>query len=96
MELYSISKNNIKIQSNSISFRIEVNEDDEEEELNDFFSGFHKILTQNKEMKKNIKDIMEQKICNVHPEMIMNYLIANNGNKEETIKDLQSFKETMN
>ena len=96
MELYSISKNNIKIQSNSISFRIEVNEDDEEEELNDFFSGFHKILNQNKEMKKNIKDIMEQKICNVHPEMIMNYLIANNGNKEETIKDLQSFKETMN
>ena len=96
MELYSNNKNNIKIQSNSINFRIDVNEDEEEEDLNDFFSGFHKILTQNKEMKKNIKYIMEQKICNVHPEMIMNYLVANNGNKEETIKDLQAFKETMN
>ena len=37
LELYSNSRNNIKIQSNSIDFRIEVNDDDEEEELNEFF-----------------------------------------------------------
>ena len=88
IELYS--KEEIKLKSNILSFKLEVNRDDEDEELNEIFRQYPKIIVMNKNIKKGVKKILEDKTITQDPVLVMQFLANNNGNIEETIKNLKS------
>ena len=90
IELYSIK--NIKLKSNSLDFNIIVNDDEEEEELNDFFKNYPNITLTSKETKLGIKKIMENESIKEDPITILQFLKNNNNDIEKTINNLFSMK----
>jgi hypothetical protein len=93
IEVYSSA--NIKLKSNILSFKLEVNKDEEDEELNEKFREYPKIIVMNKKIKKGVLKILEDKSITQDPVIVMQFLANNNGNVEETIKNLKSMKTKM-
>ena len=84
------STDNIEIVCNMLSFKLKVYIDYEEENLNTYFKDFPNIIKENKNIKKNIKKIMENNKIKQDPLTILNLLKENNGNVNETIQKLIS------
>ena len=85
VELYSIK--NIKLKSNSLEFKVIVNNDEEEEKLNEEFKDYPKILITSKETKIGIKKIMENKLITEDPITIFQFLKNNNNDIDKTIEN---------
>ena len=88
IELYTNEE--IKLKTNILSFKLEVNKDEEDEELNEEFKNYPKIIVMNKNIKKGVKKILEDKTITQDPVTVMQFLKNNNGKIEETIKNLKS------
>ena len=73
-----------------MSFSVEVNEDKEDDLLNEEFKDYPKIIVMDKNIKKGVKKILEDKTIVQDPTLIMQFLVNNKGNIEETIKNLKS------
>ena len=91
IELYTSKE--IKLKNNILSFQLEVNNDEEDEILNEEFKDYPKVIVMNKNIKKGIKQILQDKNITQDPVTVMQFLQNNNGNIEETIKNLKSMKE---
>ena len=94
IELYSAEKINLKY--NILSFKLEVNNDEEDEKLNEEFKNFPKIIVMPKNIKKGVKVIMKDKSVKQDPITIMQFLKNNNGNVEKTIIALKTMDENKN
>ena len=90
IELYT--REDIKLKNNILSFTLEVNKDEEDEKLNEYFKNYPKVIVMNKSIKKGVKAILEDKSITQDPVIVMQFLANNNGNIEETIKNLKSIK----
>ena len=88
VELYTLE--DVILKSNSLSFSVEVNEDKEDDLLNEEFKDYPKIIVMDKNIKKGVKKILEDKTIVQDPTLIMQFLVNNKGNIEETIKNLKS------
>lgn len=88
IELYSIK--NIKLKSNILEFKIIVNDDEEEEELNETFKNYPNITLTSKETKLGIKKIMENESIKEDPITILQFLMNNNNDVDKTINNLMS------
>ena len=88
IELYTSEE--IKLKSNILSFTLEVNNDEEDEILNEEFKDFPKVIVMNKNIKKGIKKILEDKTITQDPVLVMQFLSNNNGDIEKTIQNLKS------
>jgi hypothetical protein len=88
IELYTSEE--IKLKSNILSFTLEVNNDEEDEILNEEFKDFPKVIVMNKNIKKGIKKILEDKSITQDPVLVMQFLSNNNGDIEKTIQNLKS------
>ena len=88
IELYSIK--NIKLKTNTLEFNIIVNNDEEEEELNQFFKDYPNIIITSKETKLGIKKIMENESIKEDPITILQFLKNNNNDIDKTIQNLSS------
>ena len=88
VELYTLE--DVILKSNSLSFSVEVNEDKEDDLLNEEFKDYPKIIVMDKNIKKGVKKILEDKSILQDPTLIMQFLVNNKGNIEETIKNLKS------
>ena len=87
IELYS--NEDIELIYESLSMKVRVIKDNEEEELNNFFKEYPEILKENKITKKGIKNIMENKDIKADVSTILKYYKMNNGNIHATIKSLK-------
>ena len=90
IELYTNKE--IKLKNNILSFHLEVNNDEEDEILNEEFKDYPKVIVMSKNIKKGVKKILEDKSITQDPVTVMQFLTNNNGNIEETIKNLKSMK----
>ena len=88
IELYTSEE--IKLKSNILSFTLEVNNDEEDEILNEEFKDFPKVIVMNKNIKKGIKKILEDKSITQDPVLVMQFLSNNKGDIEKTIQNLKS------
>ena len=82
------------MKSNILNFKVEINEDEEDEELNEYFTGaypdFHEILIEATYIKKGIKKILEDTNNKFDREIVLNCLKKNKGNVDETIFELNN------
>ena len=88
IELYCLE--DIKLKSNSLSCTVEVNDDIEDELLNEEFQDYPKIIVMDKNIKKGVKEILEDKTITQDPVVVMQFLLNNKGDIKETIKNLKS------
>ena len=88
IELYT--SKDIKLKSNSLSFTLEVNNDEEDEILNKEFKDYPKVIVMNKDIKKWIKKILEDKTITQDPVIVMQFLANNNGDIQKTIQNLKT------
>lgn len=77
-----------KIESNSINVEIEVNDDIEEEELNEYFKKYSKIKQCCKEKKEIIRYLMHEGLAKCHPYIIKKTLEAYDWNIDMAIEDI--------
>ena len=94
IELYS--NKNIKLKSNALEFTIIVNEDDEEEELNEYFKDYPNIILTSKETKIGIKKILENESIKEDPITILQFLKNNNNDIEKTINNFTALNNNNN
>jgi hypothetical protein len=90
IELYTSEE--IKLKKNILSFQLEVNNDEDDEILNEEFKDYPKVIVMSKNIKNGVKKILEDKSITQDPVTVMQFLTNNNGNIEETIKNLKSMK----
>ena len=88
IELFSLMLN--KLKSNILNFKVEINNDKEDEELNKYFKEYPKIIIESKNIKKGIKKILEDTNDRFNPIIILQYLKNNNGNVDETFSNLMN------
>ena len=88
IELYCLE--DIKLKSNSLSCTVEVNDDIEDELLNEEFQDYPKIIVMDKNIKKGVKEILEDETIKQDPVIVMQFLVNNKGDVKETIKNLKS------
>lgn len=88
IELYT--SKHIKLKNNILSFTLEVNKDDEDEILNQEFKNYPKVIVMNKDIKKGVKKILEDKTITQDPVIVMQFLANNNGDIVKTINNLKS------
>jgi hypothetical protein len=88
IELYSCE--DIEIECNSLSFKLKVLADKDEEQLNIKFKNYPEIIKENKNTKKIIKNIMDNKKIKQDPMTILKYLKENDGDINQTLKLLLS------
>ena len=88
IEIFSLLINRLK--SNILNFKVEINNDAEDEELNNYFKEYPKIAIESKEIKKGIKKILDDTNNKFNPIMVLQYLKNNNGNIEETFSNLNN------
>ena len=88
IELYPVK--NIKLKSNVLEFKVIVNDDNVEEELNEQFKEYPSIILTSKETKEGIKKIMENEEIQDDPITILQFLKNNNNDVEKTINNLIS------
>jgi len=86
IELFSLVLN--KLKSNVLNFKVEINNDKEDEELNNYFKEYPKITIESKNIKKGVKKILEDTNNKFNPIIVMQYLKNNNGNIDETFSNL--------
>jgi len=58
--------------------------------IGDWVKDYPKITVMDKNIKKGVKKILEDKSIVQEPTLIMQFLVNNKGNIEETIKNLKS------
>ena len=83
IELYCLE--DIKLKSNSLSCTVEVNDDIEDELLNEEFQDYPKIIVMDKNIKKGVKEILEDKTITQDPVVVMQFLLNNKGDIKEII-----------
>lgn len=82
------NKSNVKVEHNELKFKVIVNNDQDEEELNCYFYKYPKLLVESKETKEDIRCIIDQHITEEHPYMYLNYLKENNFDMEQVVYNL--------
>ena len=88
IELYSCE--DIEIECNSLSIKLNVLADKDEEQLNIKFKNYPEIIKESKNTKKIIKNIMDNKKIKQDPLTILKYLKENDGDINQTLKLLLS------
>ena len=88
IEIYSLILN--KLKSNILNFKVEINNDKEDEELNNYFKEYPKITIESKNIKKGVKKILEDTNNKFDPITVMQYLKNNKGNIDETFANLNN------
>lgn len=87
LEIYSSILDN-KLKSNILIFKVEINDDQEDEELNQFFKDYPSITIESLDIKKGVKKIYEDTKNKHDPITILKYLKKNNGNVDDTFYQL--------
>jgi hypothetical protein len=84
----------VKMKSNGLNFKVEINEDEEDEKLNEYFIGsypeFYEILIESKIIKKGVKKILEDTKNQFDLMSILNCLKNNKGNVDEAYFELNN------
>ena len=84
----------VKMKSNGLNFKVEINEDEEDEKLNEYFIGsypeFYEILIESKIIKKGVKKILEDTKNQFDLMSILNCLKNNKGNVDDTFFELSN------
>ena len=62
----------------------------EYELLNEEFQDYPKIIVMDKNIKKGVKEILEDETIKQDPVIVMQFLVNNKGDVKETIKNLKS------
>ena len=88
VELYALE--DVILKRNTLSFSVEVNDDIEDDLLNEEFKNYPKIIVMDKNIKKGIKKILEDKTITQEPILVMQFLVNNRGDVEKTIENLKS------
>jgi len=88
IELYCLE--DIKLKCNSLSCTVDVNDDIEDELLNEEFQDYPKIIVMDKNIKKGVKEILEDETIKQDPVIVMQFLVNNKGDVKETIQNLKS------
>ena len=86
IEIFSFVLN--KLKSNILNFKVEINNDKEDEELNMFFRDYPKILIEPKSIKQGIKKILDDTNNKYNPIIVLQYLKNSNGNVEDAFYNL--------
>ena len=84
------SNEDIEIVFNTLSIKLRVFIDYEEEDLNLKFKDYPEIIKENKITKKNVRKIMENEKIKQNPIIILKTLKQNKGNVHEAVKNLIS------
>jgi hypothetical protein len=84
----SVFSANSKVICDPVNVIIDVNNDQEEEELNEYFIMYPKILGINKEEKKIIRNILQERISDKHPYILYNILIKYNWDTGLALSEL--------
>lgn len=92
LQVYNV-ESSIVVEANKLDFTLEVNDDEEEDKLNEYFKDFPKIVVLEKQKKMNIKKIIEEKLSDEHPDVIMNILENNKWKLNDTVIALTAMKE---
>ena len=93
LELFSNS--NAKLKSNELKFKVEINEDNDDDKLNEFFEkyqDFPEIFIESANIKNAVKKILENTSTKFEPINILKSLKNNKGNIEETLNELSNKK----
>ena len=93
LELFSNS--NAKLKSNELKFKVEINEDIDDDKLNEFFEkyqDFPEIFIEPANIKNAVKKILENTSTKFEPINILKSLKNNKGNIEETLNELSNKK----
>ena len=93
LELFSNS--NAKLKSNELKFKVEINEDNDDDKLNEFFEkyqDFPEIFIEPANVKNAVKKILENTSTKFEPINILKSLKNNKGNIEETLNELSNKK----
>ena len=93
LELFSNS--NAKLKSNELKFKVEINEDNYDDKLNEFFEkyqDFPEIFIEPVNIKNAVKKILENTSTKFEPINILKSLKNNKGNIEETLNELSNKK----
>ena len=93
LELFSNS--NAKLKSNELKFKVEINEDNDDDKLNEFFEkyqDFPEIFIEPANIKNAVKKILENTSTKFEPINILKGLKNNKGNIEETLNELSNKK----
>jgi len=93
LELFSNS--NAKLKSNELKFKVEINEDNDDDKLNEFFEkyqDFPEIFIEPANIKNAVKKILENTSTKFEPINILKSLKNNKGNIEETLNELSNKK----
>ena len=81
-----------KMKSNALNFKVEVNDDGEDENLNKYFTetypDFHEILIETTVIKKGVKKLMENTNNKFEHDAILKCLKNNKGNVDEAFYEL--------
>ena len=77
-----------KLKSNILNFKVEINNDKEDEELNNFFKDYPKIAIEQKSIKQGIKKILDDTNNKYNPIIVMKYLKNCNGNVDDAFYNL--------
>ena len=88
IEVFSLMSN--KLKSNVLSFKVEINEDQEDEKLDNFFVDYPVITIESKSLKKGVKKIYEdsKNKNKFDPPTILKHLKNNKGNVDDTFYEL--------
>jgi hypothetical protein len=78
----------VKIECEPLNMKIEVNNDEEEESMNEYFAMYSKILSISKKEKSMIKKILQDGICQKHPYVIYNIMNKYNWDLEKALDEL--------
>jgi len=88
LELFS----SVKMKSNVLNFKVEINEDEEDEKLNEFFiesyPECYEILIESTKIKKGVKKILEDTQNKFEILLILNCLKNNKGNVDAAYSEL--------
>ena len=88
IELFSLMCN--KLKSNILNFKVEVNVNQEDEKINQFFTEYPKIMIESLKIKKGVKKIMNDSNNKYQPYVILHYLKNNGGDVDETYYELMN------
>lgn len=92
IEIYPFDSK-LKIEANKLNFTIEVNNDTEEENLNEYFKDYPKLIYLDKDKKNKIKSIIEEKISLEHPYIIFKMLQNFKWDVNRAITELINLRE---
>ena len=86
VELYSLLSSRLK--SNMLIFKVKINEDQEDEELNNFFKDYPKIAIESKAIKNGVKKLMQDTKNKYDPITLLTYLLKSKGNVDDAYYQL--------